>query len=138
MTDEPRGCERGSKIPGRQPGSEFDAALCQRVGELRRAAGLTQAQVAEALGIHKRTYQHCEHYQPLPASLILPFADLIGIDVRDLLHVPRSDQEEALWLKDQSDFITWRREHPEDPHLAVRAAMARQGRLFSPSLSRAR
>jgi transcriptional regulator with XRE-family HTH domain len=60
-------------------------ALCERVATLRRAAGLTQAQVAEALGMPQRSYQHFENRSALPAHLIVPFADLVGVDVRELL-----------------------------------------------------
>jgi transcriptional regulator with XRE-family HTH domain len=34
------------------------------VAELRRRAGLTQAQLAEALGVHVRTVQHWEYDGP--------------------------------------------------------------------------
>ncbi|HSR78779.1 MAG TPA: helix-turn-helix transcriptional regulator [Xanthobacteraceae bacterium] len=67
----------------------FNQALFQRVRDLRIAAGLTQAQVGEALGIPLRSWQHFEKRSPLPAHLIVPFADLVGVDVRSLLVDPR-------------------------------------------------
>jgi DNA-binding XRE family transcriptional regulator len=63
----------------------FNRALYRRVRELRLVAGLTQGAAAEALGIPLRTYQHFEKRSPLPAALIVPFADLVGVDVRELL-----------------------------------------------------
>jgi transcriptional regulator with XRE-family HTH domain len=80
-----RADENADENRGRQPRSTFDAALCQRVAELRKATGMNQVQMAAALGIGYRRYQHFEYYQALPAELILPFADLVGVDVRELL-----------------------------------------------------
>ena len=63
----------------------FKEAFYRRVRELRIATGMTQGAVASALGIPLRSYQHFEHRSPLPAHLIVPFADLVGVDVRELL-----------------------------------------------------
>jgi DNA-binding XRE family transcriptional regulator len=68
------------------PAAAFNAAFCQRVAATRRAAGLTQLQVADALGMPQRSYQHFEGRSPLPVHLIMPFADLVGADVRELLN----------------------------------------------------
>jgi DNA-binding XRE family transcriptional regulator len=74
---------RSGSIP--TPAAAFNAAFCERVAAARRAAGLTQLQVADALGMPQRSYQHFEGRSPLPVHLIVPFADLVGIDVRELL-----------------------------------------------------
>jgi DNA-binding XRE family transcriptional regulator len=79
------------EIRSRQRRRVFNQALYQRVRELRTRAGLTQAQAAAALGIDPRTYVHFEKRSPLPAYLILPFADLVGVDLRSLLAVEERD-----------------------------------------------
>jgi transcriptional regulator with XRE-family HTH domain len=78
------GTARGSSsVP--TAAAAFNTSFCERVAAARRAAGLTQLQVAEALGMPQRSYQHFEGRSPLPVHLIVPFADLVGVDVRELL-----------------------------------------------------
>jgi hypothetical protein len=61
------------------PPTEFNRHLIERVRNLRRAAGLTQA--AAALGLPLPSYQHFENRSPLPAHLIAPFAALVDRDI---------------------------------------------------------
>jgi transcriptional regulator with XRE-family HTH domain len=79
---ENQGQKLGQKFP---PKPAFNQALMQRVGELRRHAGLTQREAAGALGLPLRTYQKFEYRSPLAPHLISPFAELVGVDERYLL-----------------------------------------------------
>jgi DNA-binding XRE family transcriptional regulator len=84
---------RGSKISkellesakGPPDEAAFNRALNERVAKLRIDAGMTQAQVAAALGIHVHAYQHFEYRSPMPAYLIPTFAAVVGADVRYVL-----------------------------------------------------
>jgi hypothetical protein len=49
------------------PAEAFNEALRQR---LRIGTGMTQVQMAQALGIHWQTYQKFEYRSPLPPHLI--------------------------------------------------------------------
>jgi transcriptional regulator with XRE-family HTH domain len=69
--------------PSKQPRPAFG----DRLHALREAAGLSQAQVAEKLGIAQRTYSHWERrpvalrhdqLEALAAALGLPLAELVG------------------------------------------------------------
>ena len=51
----------------------------------RKAAGLSQAQVAEALGMTQQTYSHFEGRSAMPPHLLVDFARLVGTDCNYLL-----------------------------------------------------
>ena len=52
----------------------------------RKAAGLSQREVAAELGIPPRTFSYYESPKgDLPSSLLVPLADILGVDVRELL-----------------------------------------------------
>ena len=68
-----------------EPAEIFNAKLCRRVHTLRLQAGLSQAEVARALGVGKQSYIHWEKRSPLPVYLLLPFAKLVGVDVQGVL-----------------------------------------------------
>jgi len=63
----------------------FNRALQARLRRLREQANLTQTEVAEALGMPSRSYQHFEARSPLPAHLILAFAQIVGCSIEDVL-----------------------------------------------------
>ena len=63
----------------------FNAAVRRRTRELRKAAGLSQAQVAEALGMTQQTYSHFESRSVMPLHLMPAFARLVGTDCNSLL-----------------------------------------------------
>ena len=57
-----------------------------RIGAVRKAAGLSQRQVAELLGIPTRTFSHYEGPKgDLPSSLLAPLADILDVDCRVLI-----------------------------------------------------
>jgi transcriptional regulator with XRE-family HTH domain len=60
-----------------------------RVRELRHAAGLSQADVASALGITVRGYAHLEAGRRLSVPQLEPIADVLGVQVRDLFDFDR-------------------------------------------------
>jgi transcriptional regulator with XRE-family HTH domain len=63
------------------------------LAELRRLAGLSQVEVAEALDIPQRTvsfYERKARY--LPSNLIQPLAQLLGVPIEEILGVDSSAQ----------------------------------------------
>lgn len=62
------------------------AAQGERFAQLRVAAGLSQKQVAEEMGLHKVTVSHWElgYCFPVPSRL-LKLAELYGVAVDELL-----------------------------------------------------
>ena len=65
--------------------TEYNRALCERVHALRTAAGLSQAEVADRLGVHLQAWKKYEYRSPLPAYLMVPFAKLVRVGLRQLL-----------------------------------------------------
>ena len=63
----------------------FARGFCTRVRSLRRAAGMTQAEMALALGVTVAAYEKYETRSPLPHHLVEPFAALTGAGVEELL-----------------------------------------------------
>lgn len=70
-----------------RPSKHARPVFGERLNALREAAGLSQAQVAEKLGIAQRTYSHWERrpvalrhdqLEALAAALGIPLADLVG------------------------------------------------------------
>lgn len=65
---------------------DFFAALGQRVADLRQARGMTQSELAQALGLRQQvvaTYELAT--RRLPASLLVPIAELFGVTIEELL-----------------------------------------------------
>jgi len=58
----------------------FNKAFCARVRAARINSGLTQKQVATALGIEKDTYKQYELRSPLPGYLIERFCIVVRED----------------------------------------------------------
>lgn len=61
-----------------------------RIASARKAAGLSQQQVAGSLGIPQRTLSYYEKDGDLPSSLIVPLADILGVGVHELLGIEES------------------------------------------------
>ena len=66
----------------------------KRLSALRKAAGLSQMEVAEALGIPQRRVSYYEREgRFLPSNLVQPLAELLGVPVTEFLgneHFPDS------------------------------------------------
>ena len=69
MTERARGRER-----------VFNEVFCARTRAARIARGLSQADVARALGISRAAYARYETVQPLPLHLVPDFVELTGAD----------------------------------------------------------
>jgi len=71
----------------RTKGSEIGA----RVAALRARAGLTQGDVAERLGMSQRLLSYYEREaSDIPASMLVPLADVLGVGVHELLGISES------------------------------------------------
>jgi transcriptional regulator with XRE-family HTH domain len=63
--------------------------LGKRVAELRVKAGLSQAQLAQAVGLPQRTianYETIANY--IPSSLLPALADALGVAIEDIIGIP--------------------------------------------------
>jgi transcriptional regulator with XRE-family HTH domain len=63
----------------------FNAALCERVSNLRRERGWTAEQMATALGVPSDRYRKYEKRSPLPAYLMESFCLIVDCDLDYLL-----------------------------------------------------
>lgn len=64
----------------------FYVRLGRRIAAARKTAGLTQVQLAEALGIAPQTLAHYEGGQPRVAvTLLPPLVQHLGVSVEDLI-----------------------------------------------------
>jgi len=73
--------------PSKLPRTEFGV----RLHAAREAAGLSQAQVAEKLGIHQTSYAAWErHPVALRPEQLRALAELFGVRVEDLVDQPRA------------------------------------------------
>jgi len=65
-------------------------AVGRRIGDLRRSASLTQAEVAERLGTTVSNYQRIEHgFQNLTILTMAKLARALGVRVDELFASPR-------------------------------------------------
>ncbi|TVR48823.1 MAG: XRE family transcriptional regulator, partial [Puniceicoccaceae bacterium] len=70
--------------------ADLSKQLPERVTNLRKAAGLTQAQVAERLGITEGRYGHYERgFRRFPVSIIPKLAEALECSETDLLGISR-------------------------------------------------
>lgn len=63
----------------------FVEAFCARIQRLRVLRGLTQDEMATALGIPLARYKKYETRSPIPAYLIERFATIVGRDIEYVL-----------------------------------------------------
>jgi DNA-binding XRE family transcriptional regulator len=82
---------RTGSTPSTADARAFNEALQRRLRRLRERANLTQVEVAKALGMPSRCYQHFEARSPLPAYLIRAFAEVVGCSIADVLIDPPTD-----------------------------------------------
>lgn len=74
--------------------TELSITLAERVAELRRGNALTQAQVAECLGISQQAYARYEAAQrKIPVDLLPKLAEAFAISVEDLLGVSVTEKK---------------------------------------------
>jgi transcriptional regulator with XRE-family HTH domain len=85
--DSPEDSEVEHKIPLVMPAKkEPQTAFGKRLFTLRRARGLTQVQLAEALGTTQRVISHYETNAELPpSSIIIPLARVLVVSTDELL-----------------------------------------------------
>ena len=59
-----------------------------RIAAARKAAGLSQREVGDMLGVPPRTFSYYESAAgDLPSSLLVPLADVLGVGVHELLGI---------------------------------------------------
>ena len=69
-----------------RPSNKIPSEMGARIASLRRQAGLSQAQLAAALGIPQRTLSFYEREAgDIPAGLAPPMARALGVSVDELL-----------------------------------------------------
>jgi transcriptional regulator with XRE-family HTH domain len=71
--------------------SVFRAVFCARIKSLRQASGMTQAEMADILGVGAEAYRTYESRVPLPHHLIEQFARVTGIDIDQLFESGESE-----------------------------------------------
>lgn len=69
----------------RERNARFRADFCRRTRVARESAGLTQHQMADALGIPRDHYSKYESRSQLPLPLIPKFLEITGMDAWVLL-----------------------------------------------------
>jgi transcriptional regulator with XRE-family HTH domain len=98
------------KIPLEMPAKkEPHTAFGKRLFSLRKMRGLTQVQLAEALGTTQRVISYCETEAELPPSTaIIPLARVLEVSADELLGLRRTEpngnnsiQKQRLWKRFQ-------------------------------------
>jgi hypothetical protein len=72
--------------------AEYNQALCERVHDMRTAAGFSQSEMADQLGLRLATWKHYEYRTPLPAYLMIPVTKLLKVSVNYLLTGSRHER----------------------------------------------
>lgn len=87
------------------------SALGERLSTLRKAAGLSQSEIAEKLGISRSSYQYYERDErDLPASLLLKLCELFDDDAHRVL----TGNPSALVLRRITEIFGLIEEYEED------------------------
>ena len=82
----------------------------QRLARFRRAAGLTQQQVADETGISRRMIAHYETQAAAPPALVLPkLARVFQVTVDELLDVTKPPAEPDEAPRSTVDLRLWRK-----------------------------
>lgn len=93
-----------------RPTSKKPTETGARLASLRQAAGLSQAQLAEAVGIPQRTLSYYERESAyLPSPLVTPLAQALGVSVQTLLgneQAPKGKRGPKSRLERQFEAIT--------------------------------
>jgi transcriptional regulator with XRE-family HTH domain len=64
--------------------ADFRTVFCARIRALRVAQGMTQAEMAKALGIGGEAYRTYENRALMPHHLVEPFARITGVEIEGL------------------------------------------------------
>jgi hypothetical protein len=76
-----------AKIRFKAMPSEFDLLFCSATKRARVAAGYTQLEMAENLGVTRSTYRNYEVATPLSGEYLLKFCMLTEVRVTDMLNI---------------------------------------------------
>ena len=69
----------------------IEARLVSRLKEVRTAAGLTQAELAERIGVSRKTVNTVENGVFVPSTVLaLKLAECLELRVEDLFELPRA------------------------------------------------
>ena len=69
-----------------RPSKKKPSSQGERLATLRKAAGLSQAELAKAIGIPQRTLSQYERIaETFPAALVVPLARALGVTLEELL-----------------------------------------------------
>ena len=78
-------------MPSGRPTKQLRTPFGERLNAARLAAGLSQAQVADKLGIHQSSYADWERYPvALRPDQLQTLAELCGVRVEELIDQPRA------------------------------------------------
>jgi len=71
-----------------RPSNKKPSPQGERLATLRKAAGLSQAELAKAIGIPQRTLSQYERIaETFPAALVVPLSRALGVTLEELLGV---------------------------------------------------
>lgn len=82
-----------------QTAGDFLKGFCERVRAARKARGLTQMEMAAALGIGHEAYRAYEKRTPLPHFLVERFARITGVEIEYLFNGRQSRRGTAEEIK---------------------------------------
>ena len=71
---------------------DFKLAFCRRIKHAREDRGLSQTEMAVALGIKKDRYVKYENRSPMPAMFIERFSRITGKDIEFLITGRQADR----------------------------------------------
>ena len=75
----------------------MNGEIGKKIKALRKTRGLTQIQLAEALGVERASISNYETGRRMPElSLIKPLCDELGITINDLLSGERIDKKVSI------------------------------------------
>jgi transcriptional regulator with XRE-family HTH domain len=72
------------------PASKYDKEFCARIKRLREQTGMSQAQMADRLGVSQHAYEKYETRTKMPHRLMPRFAAIVQVDSDYLLTGLRS------------------------------------------------
>lgn len=79
--------DRRSTVPGVKRKRRLGGSIGERIAQLRKEADMTQAGLAELLGVDKTAVSHWETGASRPdLSRVMAVADALGVSIADLLH----------------------------------------------------